>query len=266
MKRILCGAVSVWALLFAASLSTADAADMPIKPPVAPAPACVWCGWYVGGNIGFATTSDNGILNTGTDTGAAGLGSAIGAGNISSQVPATVDGFIGGGQIGYDWTFFRSMVVGLVADFDAMSNKKNFNPAPGGGFTTQFDREADWVSTYRVRFGDTVLYNTALIYITAGVAVAEWGISSACTVCAAPLAGSVLSTSNSITRAGGAVGAGLEWMVAPHVSVAVEYLYVETANSASTIAYNYAGPNNSTMTSTARDGLNILRADVNWHF
>ncbi len=49
MKRAIfgLGGLAVSALFIAAPLSIAGAADMAVKAP-APAPTCVWCGWYVG--------------------------------------------------------------------------------------------------------------------------------------------------------------------------------------------------------------------------
>jgi len=275
MKRILFGAVFVSALVFAASLRTADAADMPIKQPPVPTPwmVCAWCGFYVGINAGYATTSDNGIINTGvTDTLGNGLGGALGAGAIPSQVHGDIDGFIGGGQIGYNWQFFRDMVFGLEADFDAMSTKTTITSGPNYAFgpavTSQYDREADWVSTLRARFGDAVFNNVAFIYMTAGVAAAEWGLSNAfiCPACAPPSSTEAsTSVSNKITRFGVTIGGGIEWKLFEHVSAKVEYLYVETGTSTTTIAYNYPG-GTSTLTNSARDGLNILHAGLNWHF
>src|SRR5580692_9440618 len=88
-------AVSVLAIS-AVSASAADMAPAPLYTKAAPievAPACVWCGWYVGGNVGYAgseSTSVNssavvtnpGVLNPlATDAAAAALTTGIPVGS-----------------------------------------------------------------------------------------------------------------------------------------------------------------------------------------
>jgi len=281
MRRILFGAVIVSALLSAASLGTASAADLGVKAPSAPAPwVCPWCSVYVGVNAGYGTTSGSGINNTGTDTGTGGLGNAIAAGLIPITVDTNASGFLGGGQIGFNWEPIRDWIVGVEADFDDMSRKTTKTPTPSVGqgganaaatLSTSFDREVDWVSTFRLKGGFSVMNNALFVYGTAGGAVAQFGISNQfiCPNCV-PSGTSEpgASASNKITRVGGAVGAGLEWMVIPKVSVKAELLYIEVGSSTSTITYNYtlAGAQTSTLTSTARDGLTIFRGGLNWYF
>ena len=53
----------------AAFLSVVHAADMPLKaPPLPPPPTCAWCGFYIGGNVGYSlgqwdASSNQGIFN-----------------------------------------------------------------------------------------------------------------------------------------------------------------------------------------------------------
>jgi len=72
------------------------------------------------------------------------------------------------------------------------------------------------------------------------------------------------STSN--VSAGWTIGAGAEWMFAPHWSLKAEYLYVDLGNISSTINYAYATGNTSTLTATVRDTMNIVRGGINYHF
>jgi hypothetical protein len=76
---------------------------MPVKykaPP--PASVCNWTGFYVRGNAGWVGTESNNISNTGTDTGAAGLGSGL---NVRGAIPRFIgdryDGFKGGARAGW---------------------------------------------------------------------------------------------------------------------------------------------------------------------
>ena len=251
-----------------------------MKSPSTPAPwVCPWCGFFVGGNVGFGITTGTGISNSGTDTGAGGLGSAIATGAIMSSADVNAQGFAGGGQIGYNWEPIRDWIVGIEADADALSAKKTLTPAPGflapagtagGGSlaTITYDREVDWVATLRLKGGFSVMNNALFVYGTAGGAVAQFGLSDqficpACTPTTASQPGTNVSTK--MTRFGGAIGAGLEWMVVPKVSVKAEVLYIEVGSSTNTITYNYGG-STSSLTSTARDGLTILRGGLNWYF
>ena len=279
MKRIsfLSGALIASALLAALS-GNARAADLPLKTPVAPAPwACTWCGFYVGFNVGGATTSDNGISNTGSDTGAGGLGSAL---FTQGVIPFTVtdhpQGFVGGGQIGYNWQFWKTMFLGLEADFDGLAGTKtNFVAGPfnNGAFapvTTIYSRQADWISTIRARWGFTAMNHDALlVYGTGGIAFARWELGNqfVCPTCVPnPVTESSTTSSNTLTRAGLAVGAGFEWMFIPKVTFKAEYLYAEIGTQTTTIRYAYPVGNQSSLTSSARDGMNMVRAGLNFLF
>jgi len=93
------------ALLAAASLlaitQAASAADMsrPIyKAPPPVAPVWSWTGFYIGGHLGGAWSSESATV------------AGFGAGGIDPS------GFIAGGQIGYNWQFHPNWVVGVEGD------------------------------------------------------------------------------------------------------------------------------------------------------
>src|SRR6266581_4372614 len=94
-------------LAFSALIMPAMAADMPLK-----APPPTWTGLYWGVNVGWVGSSQYNITNTGTDTGLGGLGTALAVGAIPGSIPVSHSGFIGGGQIGYNWQFDPSWVWG----------------------------------------------------------------------------------------------------------------------------------------------------------
>jgi outer membrane immunogenic protein len=269
MKKAL-GLIGV-SLLFA---GPALAADLAVKAPVykaRPLVAPTWAGWYIGGNAGWVGSANDTLTNTGTDTDGGGLGSVLAAGAIPASVNSKLSGFIGGGQIGYNWQI-GTWVLGLEGDFDGIGAKTSTTAAfPGGnGFvplSTAFNREADWLSTVRGRLGFTVT-PAFLLYGTGGLAVGQTKVGSAfiCPVCAPPSA-TEASTANVIsnTSAGWTVGAGAEWMFAPQWSVKAEYLYVDLGTNSSTITYAY-GANTSTLTSSVRDTYNVVRGGINFHF
>jgi outer membrane immunogenic protein len=262
MKRI---AIAAAALVSLATSAFAADMSMPVKAPIYKAPPpCTWCGWYVGLNAGW----------TGTDAGAGGLGSVLAVGAIPASVGNRTSGFIGGGQIGYNWQT-GNWVAGLEADFDGVSAKATTTVIfPGGlGFvplTTTYTHQLDWLSTVRGRLGALVAPNL-LLYVTGGLAVGEVKTGSAflCPTCApASATEATTNLTSSSTRAGGTVGAGFEWMIAPHWSVKAEYLYATLGNTSNTITYNYGAGNAiaSTLTSTVHNNYNIARAGLNWHF
>jgi len=118
----------------------ASAADMPLKAPVVPAPVSRnnWGGWYTGGNVGYGwgISSDPNISFF--DPGGVGFASYFAAGGNVTPDPKP-SGVIGGGQVGYNWTFTPSRIGGLVADFQGSGMKASTTNAvtpPGGFFTT----------------------------------------------------------------------------------------------------------------------------------
>jgi outer membrane immunogenic protein len=65
-----------------------------------------WTGFYIGGNAGYAWSDQ-----TLTLSGAASSGS----------IKSNLNGFIGGGQIGYNWQAPNNFVFGVEADIQGSS-------------------------------------------------------------------------------------------------------------------------------------------------
>jgi outer membrane immunogenic protein len=242
MKKLIVACAALGALV-----ETSFAADLApyYAPPPFPIPA--WAGFYIGVNAGWVGSSDNTITNTGTDTGPGGLGTALALGLIPGTIGVSHSGFIGGGQIGYNWQYGPNWVWGIEADFDGVSAKGSATSVfPGsaalGGlypFTTVFNRELDTLGTLRGRAGFLSSPNW-LWYATGGLAYGETQIGTvwSCPNCVPP--GNVaLQTSN--TAVGWTLGAGVEWKFAPAWSLKVEYLYVDLGNQSTTIGYAYTG-------------------------
>jgi outer membrane immunogenic protein len=274
MKKILIAGAALAALIGTPAL----AADLALKAPPPPAPPpCVWCGWYVGLNAGWIGSANDTITNTFTDAGFGGFGGGAAVGAFPFTVSDRNSGFLGGAQTGYNWQPNSNWVVGLEADIDGIGAKKTTNVVfPGNVFflpnTQTYTREADWLSTVRGRVG-VLATPQFLLFATGGLAVGEVkvGSSVSCPTYAPPCSTEASTTNTtSKTEAGWTVGAGAEWMVAPHWSVKAEYLYVDLGRENSTLTYIY-GPGGalttpSTMTSSVRNTYNIARAGVNLHF
>jgi outer membrane immunogenic protein len=242
VKHTILRGLAISALLIAAPLSTANAADMPLKaPPPPPAPIANWSGCYLGLNAGAMVGDDH------YDQSMAGgflippdifLDPANNSQLNHSNRPNPAS-FTGGGQIGCNQQT-GTWVWGVEADIDGASRQStttNFGPAgpfAGGGallassHTEQVTRDADWYSTFRARVGYTVT-PTWLIYATGGLAVGEIKTSTNVQFGAdqAFLSSFGFTGSQTVTRTGWTVGAGTEWALGSNWSVKAEYLFLD---------------------------------------
>jgi outer membrane immunogenic protein len=160
------------------------AADMAIKgPPPAPAPIHNWTGWYVGGNVGASfghvKTDFNGtpIFASAIGVGPVQITSGFGGSDVSHP-----SGFIGGGQIGYNWQYSPLIVVGLEADIQGALEKENGNwgqsfnffnqgiAASNGIVATNYTTQIDWFGTVRGRIGYVWGNENVMSYVTGGLA------------------------------------------------------------------------------------------------
>jgi outer membrane immunogenic protein len=223
----------------------AMAADLvPIYKAPPPVPVCAWCGFYVGVNAGYTWSNDTydtvGAVSYINPAGPVGGGAVAGALATLGTTAFSLhkDGFIGGGQAGYNWQF-GNLVAGFETDIQgASANSSVTVPAvtPLAGFaesyasTVAVSEKLNYLGTVRGRAG--FLFTTAwLIYATGGLAYG--GVSGHTAISAAeslgnppypPVAG---ASGFSGTRAGWTAGAGIEWMFAPRWIVRAEYLHYD---------------------------------------
>jgi len=147
-------------------------------------------------------------------------------------------GFIGGGQVGYNYQFGPNWVAGIEADVQGVAGSSGqvrlasslANPNfPGEPIlqTATVSKQPDWIGTLRGRLG-FLLNPTFLLYGTGGLA---FGGLSATTNITQVVTNDVgvpspyfSSGSLSNTRVGWTAGGG-EWMFLPNWSLKVEYLY-----------------------------------------
>jgi outer membrane immunogenic protein len=234
MKRVLMGIVS--ALILAAPLSAANAADMALKAAPPPAPAWNWSGFYLGveGGGGWAKSQQ-------TDT------SGVTSGSYNQS------GGLFGGTIGYNWQS-GNIVAGLEADLSWAHINGSVTSAVlcsvGGGATCFTNMR--WLNTDRARIG--VTSGQFLFYVTGGAAGAS--IRSGQAPCGLTFVGQIASCGTR-TEWAPTVGVGVEAMLAKHWSGKIEYLY--TSFGTHTL-YTVAIPVNVT-----ENNVNIVRAGVNYH-
>jgi outer membrane immunogenic protein len=122
--------------------------------------------------------------------------------------PLAIKGGFAGGTLGYNWQF-GTVVAGLEIDGAWADISRT---ATAVGITASDKLQA--LSTIRGRVG--MAFDQVLLYGTGGFALADEKVS-------ATALGITLSDSQ--TRTGWTIGAGLEWMFAPRWSLKAEYLY-----------------------------------------
>ena len=135
MKKILLSSVALLGLA-----TGALAADLPFRrapaPIIAAVPLFTWTGFYVGVNAGYGWNTNDSIT--------------IGGVTLDTNDDG---GFIGGGQVGYDYQI-GSFVVGLEGDiqYADFGGDDRFDFDGDGIFDNDFDR-SDWFGTVRARAG-----------------------------------------------------------------------------------------------------------------
>jgi len=216
-----------------AASGLALAADIGVKAPLpAPAPVYNWTGFYVGGNAGVSLgtfkTDFNGAPGAFTVLNAAGsLTSTIpGFGGTDVLYPG---GFIGGGQIGFNWQFSPLWVVGVEGDFQgadekastSFSNNVSFLAAVPGNVpvpnsatvVTNYGTKIEWFGTARLRAGYLFGDGAVLTYVTGGLAFGKVDIeeTSAFSTSGGNVTfGSSQAFGHSNTNTGWVVGTGTE--------------------------------------------------------
>jgi outer membrane immunogenic protein len=249
--------------------SSAMAADLSVSTKAPP--SCLWCGFYVGGNAGWAWGSD--AVTTTSTFPAPFLPVDVAALNTAASPALSSNGFIGGAQAGYNWQFGRT-VLGFEADVDFPSLKNaqagTFpfpSTLPGGAagpptafFTTQTSVSTDWLVTARPRVGWTA--NNWLFYVTGGLAVGRENFTQTINV----LAPFVLTDTFSTTQVGWTAGAGLAAMLNANWSVKAEYFYIDlgtTAANPGILTPPFAGAG---VSSTMHLTTSIARVGIDYHF
>jgi outer membrane immunogenic protein len=278
---------------FGALIGPAMGSD--ILPPRDRVPAYAWNGWYAGVNAGLAFTGlDAGTasVNTFAAPGAGPLATAI-TSLANFDAPIDSIGFMGGGQVGYDWQFpwlATALVAGVEADIQGLSAKFTSNVASNTGVvgspntlnqTASVSTRVDYIGTLRARLGMLVgfLGTTVLYYATGGLAYGGVSASTAVTQTLGgppfvpPLTPPTWAGSGAFsgTRIGWSAGLGAEWLFFPNWSTKLEYLHYDLGSATygvSPLVSNTAAGKFTVNTLQSNPPFNgeIVRAGVNYHF
>ena len=223
MKKYLLASVAALGLVAAGAATAADLPSRkgPVVAPIAYAPIFTWTGFYVGANAGYGwgtvDSTNLGILPTFSDP----------------------DGFIGGGQIGYNYQLGQ-IVLGVEADFQGADLKAS---VAGGGFTAS--NELNYFGTVRARVG--YAFDRFLPYVTGGFAYANVKTS---------ITGPGVAFRDDSTQYGYTIGAGLEYAFTNNLTAKIEYLYVDLERERINTVFGTTGAKVGTDFSVVRAGLN----------
>jgi outer membrane immunogenic protein len=255
VKRILSG-VGVSCVLAAAFLGSANAADMgmPLKAPAYTAPASSWTGFYIGVNGGASWGTAASSIDLSALAGGLGAG-ALGNLPVGSH---EINGFLGGGQIGYNWQS-GNIVFGLEGDGD-WADIEGTAPC-----IIEFSCSAkvNWTADATARLGVLPMSNV-LVYVKGGAAWAglNYSLSSAAGVLGA---GTSLNSSLSTTKTGGLIGFGTEYLIAPHWTAKIEYNYADFGSHTDNFVLTAAGASIGVPVQTTLQ-VHTVKAGVNYHF
>jgi outer membrane immunogenic protein len=194
----------------AAAMPGAQAADMPIKAPRYVEPAANWTGWYIGAHAGAAWQKTDVTTDAGTF-----LDNYSFIPDPNASFSKT--GFIGGGQIGYNWQH-GNFVFGLEGDISGLTSRASANVTGYDPLT--YSSKIRWLSTVRGRFGLAV--GDTMAYMTAGVAFG--GVKNSVNIFDT-------NYSTSKTRTGWTVGGGVEHMLSRNWTIGLEGLFVDLGRS-----------------------------------
>ncbi len=176
--------------------ASVEAGDSPKDVPFS------WTGFYAGLNAGYSWSDSNSISTSASTVelcspappGSCGFlpaASAAAAAGASGVWPVNTDGFIAGGQAGYNFQISNKLVAGVEADIQMMPGSDRASattvtpgPFPGGPVSNistdlSVTKAIDYLGTLRGRLGYLVT-PAVLVYGTGGFAYG--GVKSSTTI------------------------------------------------------------------------------------
>ncbi|HKS84675.1 MAG TPA: outer membrane protein [Pseudolabrys sp.] len=218
---------------------------MPTKAPMV-MPPYNWTGFYVGLNAGGSWGHQDNTLVTITGV------------NLLSNSDR-IDGFIGGGQIGYNWQSGQ-WVFGVEADIQGSAQKGDgtftLPPIVGAlvvpGLSATYSDKLEWFGTARARVGWA--FDRWMPYVTGGWAFGHGKIEGTA------ISATTVAFNGGHDYSGWTVGGGVEWAFLNNWSAKVEYLYIDFGDGP-TVAVS---PALNIVSGRMTD--NVVRAGLNYKF
>jgi outer membrane immunogenic protein len=256
------------ALLAAAAIGLgatefATAADMPVKAApryVEHAPAFSWTGFYLGvhGGAGWGTVESS------ADIGAALANAGIpGVGFVLPTSSHGINGFLAGGQVGYNWQAgpFVYGIEGNISWADIEGNTPCL-------LLFNCNTKINWMADVSGRLGIVPIPNL-LVYVKGGVAWADSDYSFGNSISIANVGTFSVDSAVSDTRIGGLLGMGVEYSFFRNWSAKIEYNYMDFGKETYDFAVTASGPGGSTTINVPveiNQQIHVMKAGVNYRF
>jgi outer membrane immunogenic protein len=241
------------AALAAIMAGPAVAADMPLKEATPFAARFNWTSCYLGGHLGGGFAHKDVTDPVWLVQDSFGAGPTAG---ITTVSPAPSGGVIGG-QIGCDYQFASSWVLGIegAASASTMKSTRSVGLPLGNPDTAFVKASTDFLPSVTVRLGYAI--DNVLLYAKGGVALAGDKYDVTGSFQGAPFAFEGLDN-----RLGWTVGGGVDWAFSHHWSVNLEYDYYQFGHSnvlMSDPINTFAGIVN------VRQNVQVVKAGLNFH-
>src|SRR6516165_154180 len=249
MKKVIFANLAALALA-----GQAIAADLPVKPEPPFAQRFNWTGCYAGMHVGggFASKSITDPVLLVQDTLIA-PGTTTGITTVSPQP----SGVVAGGQIGCDYEFASSIVIGVEGAASGSTMKANrlvaLPGSPPDAALVQAD--TDFLPSLTARIG--YAFDNVLLYARGGAALAGDKFEVSGTFTGLPYDFTGLDN-----RYGWVVGGGVDWAFTPHWSVNFEYDYYQFGHGNVTMI---DGINGFSGLVDVRQNVQIAKVGVNFH-
>lgn len=210
-----------------------------------------WDGFYIGENAGYWGSQKNKITATGSSSyinqtfefGASNIANAL-AQIATNRTSRNINGFIGGGQVGYNYVSSRMVLLGLDINLDGLTNSNNNFTLQKTVNLVDFDEsylaslaikeKINYLGTVRARLG-YVYCPDFLVYATGGFAYGNITLDTAWTAqeSLGPTVFPAINTRHNVNRTvpGWTVGGGIEWLFKSNWSAMLEYTYYSLNNS-----------------------------------
>jgi outer membrane immunogenic protein len=230
------------------------AADMPLKAETPFAARFSWTGCYLGGHLGggFAKKDITDPVQLVQD-------SFLGAGSTveTTTVDVSPTGVVVGGQIGCDYQFAPSWVVGIAGDAagSTMEGSTIVGLPLSVPDTALVHAKTDFLTSVTARIG--YAFDNVLLYAKGGGALAgdRYDVSGS-------FAGTPLGFVGLENRVGWTVGGGVEWAFSQHWSASVEYDYYGFGHRVLTMS---DATNAFVGTVDVKQNIQVVKVGLNFH-
>ena len=245
-----------------------------------PTPPTNWTGFYAGVNAGGATGHSS-LKTSITNDDYFAVSSAASV-QSSADHNVSPSGFIGGGQIGYNYQAGHG-VYGIEGDFDALnlsassSNSALYPDYAPAGYTINESVKTNWLATVRPKLGWA--QKNTLLYVTGGFAFTDIKVGgsfsddyvigdgglAAHTVYSGEATESASTTKQ---KSGYALGFGGSYALQNNWSLSAEYIYVDfgRVTTSGILTWPPEPATTSQLNHSADLSANIFRLALNYKF